>query len=84
MATENQEEKPWPDEFVLRGGRLFNRMYPDAVFRRVHGDPPERQCFTAKWRESMTIAEWRALSAREKRKYGRPSETLMKEEKKKK
>lgn len=74
MAEEKRVFGPddeWPDEFVLGGGRLFNRIYPDAVSRRFPGDPPERQCFTAKWRKSITMAEWRALSAAEKRKFCR-------------
>lgn len=73
MAAKNflGPDEKWPDEFVLSGGRLFNRIYPDAVFRKFPGDPPERQCFVAKRRKSVTMAEWKRMSDEEKRKFCR-------------
>ncbi len=34
-----------PDEFVLAGGRIGNKKYPDALHRRIPGGCPERQCY---------------------------------------
>ncbi len=37
----------WPDEFILKGGRIGCLMFPDIVFKRVRGDHPDRRSYAA-------------------------------------